>query len=159
RVQVINNPALTYMNDMMRDVVRTGTGSGVRLTNYDIAGKTGTTSDYRDAWFVGYTGGFTTAVWVGRDNNTQMSRVNGGGRPAAIWREFMTKALTRIKVSPIPAGPAGEMPMVDPVTELLGVDASAGAWEPVPVTVEPAPQAQAPSAVDDLFSEAQQNAE
>ncbi|MFT4090157.1 MAG: penicillin-binding protein 1A [Asticcacaulis sp.] len=159
RVQVINNPSLTYMNQMMRDVVRSGTGTGVRLSNYDIAGKTGTTSDYRDAWFVGYTGGFTTAVWVGRDNNTQMSRVTGGGTPAAIWREFMTRALTRIKVSPIPAGAAGEMPVVDPVTELLGAEASAGTGEPVPVTVEPAPQAQAPNSVDDLFSEAQQNAE
>ena len=47
-----------------------------------MAGKTGTTSDYRDAWFVGYTGGFVTAVWVGKDDNTPMKRVTGGGAPA-----------------------------------------------------------------------------
>ena len=50
----------------------------------DLAGKTGTTSDYRDAWFLGYTGGFVTAVWVGRDDNTPMRKVTGGGPPAAI---------------------------------------------------------------------------
>ncbi|ESQ80801.1 transglycosylase domain-containing protein [Asticcacaulis sp. YBE204] len=158
RVQVINNPALDYMNTMMREVVRSGTGSGVRLSQFDIAGKTGTTSDYRDAWFVGYTGGFVTAVWVGRDNNTQMAKVTGGGTPAAIWREFMSKALTRIKVSPIPAGPGGGLNETasSAVDELLNTEASAEApniiVEPTP---EPKKEEAPPKNIDDVFEEAQ----
>ena len=70
RQPVIGSPALQYMNQMMRQVIgrrhrRRAPGS----PGYDLAGKTGTTSDYRDAWFVGYTGGFVTAVWVGKDDN------------------------------------------------------------------------------------------
>lgn len=159
RVQVVNNPALSYMNQMMREVVRTGTGSGVRLTQYDIAGKTGTTSDYRDAWFVGYTGGFVTAVWVGRDNNSQMVRVTGAGTPAAIWREFMTKALTRIKVSPIPAGPANALTQQDEgaVSDLLGGNSSAAANPPniIVEPVTPEETKEPPKSLDDIFSDAE----
>jgi penicillin-binding protein 1A len=101
-VQVIGSPALEYMNQMLRQVVLSGTGTGARVAGYDIAGKTGTTSDYRDAWFVGYTGGFVTVVWVGRDNNKPMARVTGGGTPAGIWKDFMGQALPRLKTQNIP---------------------------------------------------------
>lgn len=101
-IQVIGSPALEYMNQMLRQVVISGTGTRARVSGYDIAGKTGTTSDYRDAWFVGYTGGFVTAVWVGRDNNKPMARVTGGGTPAGIWKDFMGQALPRLKTQNIP---------------------------------------------------------
>lgn len=159
RALVINNPALGYMNQMMREVVRSGTGSGVRLSQFDIAGKTGTTSDYRDAWFVGYTGGFTTAVWVGRDNNSQMAKVTGGGTPAAIWREYMSRALTRIKVSTIPTGmgtlDTGATTAVD---DLLGTAASA---EAPTVTIEPAQPAktETPQTLDEVFEDAQKDSQ
>jgi penicillin-binding protein 1A len=106
RQAVIGYPALQYMNQMLRQVIVSGTGTRARIANYDLAGKTGTTSDYRDAWFVGYTGGFVTAVWVGRDDNTPMKRVAGGSIPAATWRAFMTQALPRLQVSTIPGGAA-----------------------------------------------------
>lgn len=104
RSPVIGQPALSEIVYMMRGVVTSGTGTRANVAGYDLAGKTGTTSDYRDAWFVGYTGGFVTAVWVGKDNNKPMSRVTGGGAPAAIWRDYMTAALPRLKVQPIPGG-------------------------------------------------------
>ena len=104
--QVINNPPLYYMNQMLRSVITGGTATAAAIEGYDLAGKTGTTSDYKDAWFVGYTGGFVTAVWVGRDDNTPMRRVTGGGAPAAIWRRFMADALPRLNVQRIPDGPA-----------------------------------------------------
>jgi penicillin-binding protein 1A len=104
--RVIGEPALQYMHQMMRQVLVSGTGTGAQVPGYDLAGKTGTTSDYRDAWFVGYTGGFTTAVWLGRDDNTPMKSVTGGTFPARIWKTFMAQALPRLNVQPIPEGEA-----------------------------------------------------
>jgi penicillin-binding protein 1A len=104
RQPVIGQPALAYMVQMMRGVIAAGTGTRASVPGYDLAGKTGTTSDYRDAWFVGYTGGFVTAVWVGKDDNKPMKRVTGGAAPAGIWRDYMTAALPRLKVQPIPGG-------------------------------------------------------
>lgn len=129
RAAVIGTPALQYMNQMMRQVVTSGTGTRAQVKGYDIAGKTGTTSDYRDAWFVGYTGGFVSAVWLGRDDNTPMKRVAGGGAPTAIWREFMGAALPRLNVQPIPGGfveaPPAEVLPADPIGDLLAPAATA----------------------------------
>jgi penicillin-binding protein 1A len=118
---VIGSPALQYMNQMLRHVVDAGTGTRAKVPGYDIAGKTGTTSDYRDAWFVGYTGGFVSAVWLGRDDNTPMKRVAGGGAPAGVWRDFMSRALPRLNVQPIPGGVAEPPPsdVVDPIGDIL----------------------------------------
>jgi penicillin-binding protein 1A len=122
RRPVIGQPALAYMNYMLRQVLVDGTGTRARVPGYDLAGKTGTTSDYRDAWFIGYTGGFVTAVWVGRDDNTPMRRVTGGGTPAGIWRDYMAGALPRLQTTPIPGGelpPELAVPSEDAIGDLL----------------------------------------
>jgi penicillin-binding protein 1A len=122
-IQAISNPYLYYMNQMLRGVMTSGTGRAAAIAGRDIAGKTGTTSDYKDAWFVGYTGGFVTAVWVGKDDNTAMRGVTGGSSPAAIWRGFMEAALPRLNAPDIPNGPAmpeGWQPPASPVENLLG---------------------------------------
>ena len=120
--QAINNPSLYYMNQMLRGVVTSGTARAAQISGRDIAGKTGTTSDYKDAWFVGYTGGFVTAVWVGKDDNTAMRGVTGGAAPAAIWKGFMEAALPRLNVQPIPNGPPMPEGWIapDPVGDLIG---------------------------------------
>ncbi|MDP1777449.1 MAG: penicillin-binding transpeptidase domain-containing protein, partial [Brevundimonas sp.] len=100
-IQAISNPYLYYMNQMLRGVMTSGTGRSAAIAGRDTAGKTGTTSDYKDAWFVGYTGGFVTAVWVGKDDNTAMRGVTGGSSPAAIWRSFMEAALPRLNAPAI----------------------------------------------------------
>ena len=107
---VIGQPALGEMIRMMRQVIASGTGTRAAVGGYDLAGKTGTTSDYRDAWFIGYTGGFTTAVWLGKDDNTPMRRVTGGGPPAGIWHDYMVQVLPRLKVQPIPGGESAPPP-------------------------------------------------
>ena len=119
RQAVIGQPALAYMTQMLRQVVAGGTGGRAAVAGYDLAGKTGTTSDYRDAWFVGFTGGFVTAVWVGKDDNTPMKRVTGGGPPAAIWRDYMAGALPRLKVQPIPGGERPEAAELDPIGTII----------------------------------------
>ncbi len=164
-VQVINNPPLYYMNQMLRGVISGGTARAAAIEGYDLAGKTGTTSDYKDAWFVGYTGGFVTAVWVGRDDNTPMRRVTGGGAPAAIWRQFMAAALPRLNVQEIPDGPPmpegweegllaeGEDPIGDILDGIGGLfgggDGAGGEPVPMPEPVQPGqPQPQQPPRQD-----------
>jgi penicillin-binding protein 1A len=116
---VIGQPALAYMIQLMRQVLVSGTGVRAQIPGRDLAGKTGTTSDYRDAWFIGYTGGFTAAVWTGRDDNTPMRRVTGGGTPAEIWRAFMAAALPRLAVQqPIP-GASPPPPATDVIGDLI----------------------------------------
>ena len=171
RVQVINNPPLSEMNQMMRGVVQHGTGAGVNIPGYDLAGKTGTTSDFRDAWFDGYTGGFVTVVWVGRDDNTPMKKVTGGSTPGAIWKTYMSSALKRIQVSPIPVGPTdsslgtvAESALQDLLGSQAGqVQTSQQAPEnglPPTVTMQPIPNPEdkpkKDNSLDDVFSQAQQ---
>jgi penicillin-binding protein 1A len=155
QVMVIAYPALQYMNQMMREVLISGTGTRARINGYDLAGKTGTTSDYRDAWFVGYTGGFVAAVWVGRDDNTPMRKVAGGSVPAATWRAFMTQALPRLQVSIIPGGPApAPQPEqgggIDQLLSSIGIGPGGVNGEGEPVSPPPASSApaQQPQAAD-----------
>ena len=145
RTPVIGSPALPQMNQMMRQVLVSGTGTRARVPGFDLAGKTGTTSDYRDAWFVGYTGGFVAAVWVGRDDNTPMRRVTGGGAPAAVWQGFMSRALPRLRAEPIPGGFPPPAEAADPIGDLLQAPAEgeapggAGPATPQSPQASPAP--------------------
>ncbi len=79
------------MTDILKGVIRQGTGTAANIGR-PAAGKTGTTDDYRNAWFIGYTPRLSTAVWVGNDDNTPTNRVTGGMIPARIWAAFMRAA-------------------------------------------------------------------
>lgn len=102
KVRVLDTQILGRINLMMRTVVERGTGKAARIDGRDIGGKTGTTNDYRDAWFVGYTPDMVTGVWVGNDDNSKMARITGGTIPARIWQDFMVQALKDVPVSALP---------------------------------------------------------
>lgn len=87
--RVYSTSAAKQMTDVLKSVVTSGTGVGAKVPNVDTAGKTGTTSSNRDGWFCGYTPYYTTAIWVGRDDNKIMPALSGGSYPKSIWSNFM----------------------------------------------------------------------
>ena len=89
---VVSNKSAYTITDMLRGVITRGTGTGANIGR-DAAGKTGTTSDYVDAWFVGYTPDLVTSVWMGNDSNGTLDGITGADTPATIWRIFMKEAL------------------------------------------------------------------
>ncbi len=90
--QVVKPGTAYMMISMMEDVMTRGTGRGAAISR-PCAGKSGTTSDYHDAWFVGFTPDLACAVWIGDDNNESLGGMTGGGEPATLWRTFMSNAL------------------------------------------------------------------
>ncbi|MFN8610503.1 MAG: PBP1A family penicillin-binding protein [Vulcanimicrobiota bacterium] len=99
--EVFSEPTATNMVDMMKRVVEAGTATNAYMEGHEVAGKTGTTDSFRDAWFNGYTAKYTTAVWVGNDDYSRMYTSFGGDLPARIWHEFMVFAMRNEKSSSI----------------------------------------------------------
>ena len=124
---VVDARYVAMMNSMMRETLRVGTASKAQLPGWVAAGKTGTSQDFRDAWFVGYTANLVTGVWLGNDNSSPTRRATGGGLPVDIWSRFMRVAHQGVPIAGLPgtAGPsfASVLPPSPPGT----VDASPGA--------------------------------
>jgi penicillin-binding protein 1A len=95
------------MNFMLNKVVEEGTGKRAQLEGIPVAGKTGTTNAYKDAWFVGFTGNLVASVWYGNDDSTSMNEMTGGTLPAQTWHDVMIFAHQNLEIRPIPgASPA-----------------------------------------------------
>ena len=107
--QVVKPETAYMMISMMEDVMTRGTGRGAAI-NRPCAGKSGTTSDYHDAWFVGFTPDLACAVWIGDDNNDSLGGMTGGGEPATLWRTFMSNALANTPASDFDAPEGFKMP-------------------------------------------------
>jgi penicillin-binding protein 1A len=103
--QVVSPEFAAAMNDMLSAVIGHGTGRNAALPR-PAAGKTGTTQDYRDAWFIGYTADLVAGVWLGNDDNSPMNKVTGGSLPAQTWRRFMLAATQGLPVRPLPSTPS-----------------------------------------------------
>jgi penicillin-binding protein 1A len=91
--RVIEPAIAAQMNGMMRETLLTGTARKADLPGWDAAGKTGTSQDFRDAWFVGYTGSLVAGVWLGNDDGEPTRRASGSGLPVEVWSRFMKAAL------------------------------------------------------------------
>jgi penicillin-binding protein 1A len=102
--QVIQPQYLAMMDTMFTGVMNGGTGSKFNIPGWQVGGKSGTTQDYGDAWFVGFTAKLVTAVWVGNDDNSKMKRVTGSGLPGEIWGKYMKAAHAGAQPIPLPGG-------------------------------------------------------
>ncbi len=140
--QTVSPRDLGAMNTMLRAVVDQGTAKKAQLQGFDIAGKTGTSQDYRDAWFIGYSAQYIAGVWVGNDDNSPTKNVTGGSLPATIWRSVMAEAMSGLSPEPLPGeidAPPQEPPYMvsDDNQEAAPQDQLAEQQEPPP---EPRPR-------------------
>ncbi|WP_439499663.1 transglycosylase domain-containing protein [Bosea sp. (in: a-proteobacteria)] len=101
---VVQPQPLSMMNAMFHEVMTGGSGSKGNFPNWEVGGKSGTTQDFRDAWFVGFTSKLVTSVWVGNDDNSAMKRVYGSGLPLEVWGKYMKAAHVGQQPSPLPGG-------------------------------------------------------
>jgi len=127
--RVIDERYAAMMNQMMQETLSSGTARKASLAGFPAAGKTGTSQDYRDAWFIGYTGHLVAGVWLGNDDNSPTKKLTGGAMPADIWNRFMTAAHQGLPTAdlpgmagrsidaPAPANPAP--PSASPLTSML----------------------------------------
>jgi penicillin-binding protein 1A len=108
QTEVVSAGVAYLMTSMLESVITNGTGYPNAVIGRPAAGKTGTTSDYRDAWFVGYTPDLVAAVWIGNDDYSRMTESYGGNIPARIWARFMQRALAKTPKHDFPV-PTGEV--------------------------------------------------
>jgi penicillin-binding protein 1A len=109
--RVLSEQALAAMNSILVQIPEWGTARRAALPGIRSAGKTGTTQSYRDAWYVGFTGNYTAAVWLGNDDFSTTNDMTGGSLPAMVWQRLMAYAHQNIDLKPIPGI---ENPFVDP---------------------------------------------
>ena len=100
--RIIDSQNLAHMNRLMTRTVTQGTGRRAAIAGRQVAGKTGTTNDFRDAWFIGYAPEIVTGVWVGNDDYSPMKRVTGGNIPAMIWHDYMEATLADMPAATLP---------------------------------------------------------
>src|SRR5262252_2840866 len=105
--QVIEPRNVALMNVMMQETLISGTARKAEIPGWVAAGKTGTSQDFRDAWFVGYTANLVTGVWLGNDDNSPTKKATGGGLPVEVWTRFMRAAHQGAAVAALPNSQSG----------------------------------------------------
>jgi penicillin-binding protein 1A len=127
--RVIDPQYVAMMNQMMQETLLTGTARKAELPGWQAAGKTGTSQDWRDAWFVGYTSYLVAGVWLGNDDGSPTRKVSGGNLPVEIWSRFMRAAHEGVPVAGLPVGtwrnaetPNPDAPLLPPL-DLTGAQA------------------------------------
>ena len=130
--QVIEPRNVAAMNTMMQETLLSGTAHKAELPGWMAAGKTGTSQDFRDAWFIGYTANLVTGIWLGNDDNSPTRKATGGGLPVEVWTRFMKAAHQGVRRSRLPNSQAGRIVLEHGASLLadhlaLGADADADA--------------------------------
>jgi penicillin-binding protein 1A len=120
---VVAPPHLAMMNRMLEETLLAGTGQRAKLPGWPAAGKTGTSQDFRDAWFIGYTGHLLAGVWLGNDDNAPTKRASGSNLPVDIWNRFMRAAHRNVPVVGLPG--ASDLPGMPPSEVIAGDPARA----------------------------------
>jgi penicillin-binding protein 1A len=105
--QVIDPRSVAMMNTMMQETLLSGTARKAEIPGWSAAGKTGTSQDFRDAWFIGYTANLVTGVWLGNDDNSPTKKATGGGLPVDVWTRFMRTAHEGVRVAALPGAQSG----------------------------------------------------
>jgi penicillin-binding protein 1A len=105
--QVIDPRHVAMMNAMMQETIVSGTARKAEIPGWTAAGKTGTSQDFRDAWFIGYTANLVTGVWLGNDDNSPTKKATGGGLPVEVWTRFMRAAHQGVPVAGLPSSRGG----------------------------------------------------
>jgi penicillin-binding protein 1A len=100
--RVVDANAVGMMNAMMHETLTTGTARKAEIPGWFAAGKTGTSQDFRDAWFIGYTSRLVAGVWLGNDDNSPTRKATGGGLPVEVWTRFMKAAHQNVTPAPLP---------------------------------------------------------
>jgi penicillin-binding protein 1A len=136
--QVIDPQYVGMMNTMMQETLLSGTAHKAELPGWQAAGKTGTSQDFRDAWFIGYTSNLVTGVWLGNDDSTPTKKATGGGLPVEIWTRFMKAAHQGVMPAPLPASqPPGFLTniaqAITPASAVVPSSPSYAAPRPAPV--------------------------
>ena len=141
--RVVDPRYVAMMNAMMQQTLAVGTAKKASLPGWQAAGKTGTSQDFRDAWFIGYTAHLVTGVWLGNDDGTPTRHVTGGSLPVDIWSRFMRAAHQGMTPEGLPSDTGGGL-----ISSLLG---RSSASEPVPpASVEPVAERQTTGAAGGL---------
>ncbi|HZC57498.1 MAG TPA: transglycosylase domain-containing protein [Xanthobacteraceae bacterium] len=122
--RIVDPRYVGMMNTMMQQVLLSGTARGANLPGWQAAGKTGTSQDFRDAWFIGYTAHLVTGVWLGNDDNSPTKKAVGGGLPVEVWSRFMRFAHQGVAPTPLPGLENGGW---------FGSNLQAGVQPPAPV--------------------------
>ncbi len=123
RRRLLDHRVAGLTTHMLAEVVRSGTGQRAALPDRPVAGKTGTTQNFRDAWFVGFSAQYVVGVWMGYDDNTPLTGVTGGGLPAAIWRETMARLHRGLPAQPLPEiAPAPRAPSPAPAVAVAATE-------------------------------------
>ena len=140
--RIIEPRYVAMMNAMMRETLVSGTAQKAQFPGWPAAGKTGTSQDFRDAWFIGYTGHLVTGVWVGNDDSSPTKKATGGSIPVDVWSQFMRAAHQGVAVASLPglagsASFASALPNAAPPNPTsngqLGPQASGQAVRPQPI--------------------------
>ena len=137
--QVIEPRHVAAMNTMMRETLLSGTARKADIPGWMAAGKTGTSQDFRDAWFIGYTSNLVTGVWLGNDDNSPTKKATGGGLPVEVWTRFMRAAHQGVPVAALPKPQAGDGFFSNLLQTASQVSAPPAQTQPAPVPLAPIP--------------------